>query len=575
MKSIVLLILAFLPFILIGQSTNVDNATSWSEVIEKKEGNIVFYWYPSKPFIYSESNEIVGIEYELANSFVGFLEKKYLINLDVKWVKAEQFDDVIFKLKDFGSGVFGVSSLSITPERARMVKFTTPYIPDISVLVSTSDIEIAQTKVQFNNIFNGLTAITVQNSTLESELLKLRDAYPLEFDIVRIDNAGDIVGSMESMENSFGYVDLPTFLSAMRNGTGVKRQFFYPIIREGLSLTYTHDSDWEEPILAYFESENFERDRQRIISKYLGDDVTELIQTISNSAEFGPYEEIVVLTQEKELQYKELLDSALQAQKDQRIRNLLIGGIAIFILIAILFISRYNLKSKANLALAEKQQQMAELNEEKYNLIKVIDYDLRVSLTKISGLSRLYILENDPLTEDQQKIIEHILHTSDELGSVIGNILDFDASEAAQLNLKFERINLNAIIENVIDELEDLARENGVGFKTTINSHSFVKGDSGSLRLVLENILTNAINSAKKNTTITVGVKDSGKQTTIAVTDQGGGLSEEERLSIFDKSYDGMGLSIVKMYMDLMKGSITCESEPGKGTTFFLSFDIA
>ncbi|MCP4459177.1 MAG: transporter substrate-binding domain-containing protein [Cytophagales bacterium] len=576
MKPLVLFFLALFPVIVHCQSSDTDVATSWSEVIKDKKGTVVFYYYPSKPFIYLENEKILGIEYDLANSFVEFLEKEYQVTLETKWIVANQFDDVIFKLKDFDSGMFGVSSLSITDERAELVNFTPPYIPDISVLISSSNIPIAQTKDEFYQNIDGLTAISVRSSTLETNLIDLQNKNPINYDIVRVDNAGDIIGTIETMENGFGYIDLPTFLAAMAEGTSLKRQFFYPIKREGFGLTYPKRSDWQEPVDDYFTSEKFENDRRQIVAKYLGEDVTELIKTISNSAEFGPYEEIVILTKEKELQYKELLDASIRAQQDQRLRNVLIGGVVVFLFISVLFYSRYNLKTKANIALADSQQQLADLNEEKYNLIKVIDYDLRVSLTKISGLSRLYILENDPLTEDQQKIIEHILHTSDQLGGVIGNILDIDSSQAEQLNLKFEKVNLKSILEHVVTDFENQAKENGVILQSVVDdSYSYVKGDSASLRLVLENLLSNAVNFSKEGNIVTLTIQDTDEKIIVSVSDEGPGLGEEDRINIFEKSSDGMGLSIVKMYADLMKGAITCESELGKGTTFTLSLDKA
>lgn len=576
MKFYALLFLSLIPFTFYGQSTTVEEASSWSEVLSTRQGKVVFYYYPASPFIYLENGNVTGIEFELANSFVEFIEDGYNVELDIEWVIADQFDDVIYKLKDFKSGVFGASSLSITEERAELINFTPPYIPDISVLASTSDIPIAHSKEEFFEVIDGLTAVSVRSSTLESGLINLREKSPIDYDIIQIDNAGGIMQTLDTMEKAFGYVDLPSFLMALGNGSTVQRQYFFPRkLPGGLSLAFPKGSDWKAPVTAYFNSEKYAREKPGMILKYLGSEVTELMKTISNSAEFGPYEEIVLLTQERELQAQELLASAIKAQQDARTRNLLTGGMIVFVLIALLFYSRYVLRTKANLALADKQKQLEELNEEKYNLIKVIDYDMRVSLTKISGLSRLYILENDPLTEDQRKIIEHILDTSDQLGGAIGNILDIDANDASQLNLRFEKINVNEIIEKVMSSFENQANEAGVVLKAVVRTHSFAKGDKPSLLLVMENLLSNAIHVSGKNTEVTLSIQESEDKIIVKVSDQGPGFKEEDKLHIFEKSHDGLELPIVKMYTDLMKGTITCESELGKGTTFSVSLDKA
>ena len=114
MKFYALLFLSLIPLDFYGQSSAIEEASSWSEVISTRQGKVVFYYYPASPFIYLENENVTGIEFELANSFVEFIEEEYNVKLDIEWVMADQFDDVIYKLKDFKSGVFGASSLSIT-----------------------------------------------------------------------------------------------------------------------------------------------------------------------------------------------------------------------------------------------------------------------------------------------------------------------------------------------------------------------------------------------------------------------------------------------------------------------------
>lgn len=588
MKFLSIFCILFCAFASYGQPLSDEYFSSWSEILLNKKGKIAFYWYPSHPFIFLENNEIVGIEYEIASSFVDFLESEYKIELDVNWIKANNFNDVIHKITDYNGGVFGCSSISYTPERAKSVNFMPPYMPDISVIVSSANVPLAHTKKKYYQIFDTLSAIAIKNTTFDGLLKEMRDNHPIEYDISYINDKDDIIETLERTQNMFGYIDLPSFLIAMNKNTIVKRQFFYPVKLEGLSLVYPLNSDWERPIEKYFNSSSFITIQNKILSKYLGEDVNELMNTISTSLEIGPYEEIVILTKEKEFQYKELLHNTIKAQQSQKIRNFLIIGVIFVIFGAMFLYSRYYLKNRANKSLSNKQKQieqknleLKQLNEQKNSLINVLAHDLRTPIHQIQGMAQLFVSENNNMSKSQQDIIDHIINSSKRLDSLIGKILDVEAIETKQLNLKMEAINFHELIDGVVTNFDKLARAKNIELKKLYTrSIALANGDKIYLTQVIDNLLSNAIKFSEENKSVAIDIEESREHLTVIVTDQGPGFTPVDKQMLFKKFQQlsakptageqstGLGLSIVKMYIDLMKASISCESKIGQGTTF-------
>ncbi|MEM7297456.1 MAG: transporter substrate-binding domain-containing protein, partial [Bacteroidota bacterium] len=298
---------------------------SWQDILRSKKGKIVFYWYPNNINIENSKDIIDGVEYDLAVAFANYLNKKYKIDLEVEWNQTSSFEEVMETVSSATGGVFGASSISITKERATYLNFTPPYLTDIAVMVSSPNVPIAQTPAELREILNGLTAVTIANTTLFQSLIDLKNEQNIEFEIKNVDNSGEVIETIGQLENGFGYIDLPNFLVTLRSSPKVRRQFFRPIKLEGLAMIYPKNSDWTVPVNDYFSSDQFQSDKHEIIVKYFGEDVTSVIDRISTSADIGPFEEIMISNREKEQQYKELIASTNREKENARFTNFLIG----------------------------------------------------------------------------------------------------------------------------------------------------------------------------------------------------------------------------------------------------------
>jgi signal transduction histidine kinase/ABC-type amino acid transport substrate-binding protein len=575
-------------------SLKATSGDRWKDILENKGGKVVFYWYPNNIRIDQSKDIIDGVEHDLAMAFVQYLNDKYQINLGLDWIESESFDDVMNNVRNAENGIFGASSISITEERKQYLQFTPPFLPDVSVLVSNPSIPLAHTPKEFDEIFKDLTAITIHRTTLRKELLKLKRERKLNFDIEYVNNSGEIIERIDQLKNGFGYIDLPNFLVSFDKSNKVRRQFFYPIKLEGIAMIYPIDSDWDVPVEDYFGSEQFQIDKRRIIARYFGEDIMDVVDRIAKSAEIGPLEEIVISTREKELQYEELLAAATREKERIRINNaLLIAFISAAFILLFLYIN-FQMKSRANVKLRQQQDtianrnsQLQTLNQEKNDLIKILAHDLRSPISNISGCADL-LKERKNLDEDSEKMIDFISQSSEKIESMISKILDVDAIDSGDHNLTIEEIDINNVVQTVVSENIDKAESKGITITAQLKSEKLkIKADHFYTSQIIENLLTNAIKFSKKNTEIKISAKRDDQGIQISVSDQGPGLTEEDKKRIFKKyqvlsatptggeTSIGIGLSIVKRYTEIMGGGVSFESQVGKGTTFFIQLPVA
>lgn len=564
----------------------------WKDVVDNGKGTLKVYWFPNNVQIPDSKDVLDGIEQDLIYAFANFIEKEYQVDIQVDLIVTGTFDDVMATIKNGEGGMIGASSISITKEREKFLRFAPPYLSDIAVLVSSAKMPLAHTEEEFRQIFDQATAVTIENTTLINALRDLKQKEGLNFDFELMQNSGDILGRIGELENGFGYIDLPNFMDLTAKDLGIQRQFFYPIKLTGLSLAYPIRSDWNVPINKYFTSEQFIQDKTRIITKYLGEDVEAIFEQLARSAEFGPYEEIVISARERELQFRELLE-ATQRDQDKNARIYLLASIAIIALLSLIFIyARYQIKARTNEMLVEQQhiienhnQQLTRLNQEKNDLIEVLAHDLRSPLSKIVGFSRL-LSESEEIRPEEKEINGYIMKSSEKMESMISKILDVEAIESGNRNLNLEKLDLRGLCVEVISEFEDKASDKEIRIISADCHDCYVLGDRFYLRQIIENLLSNAIKFSPKGKEVNISAKVEGKFVCLAVADEGPGIEEEDRERLFNKyqtaalptngeASTGLGLWIVKLFSEMMHGSVRFETELTKGTTFYVLLPLA
>ncbi len=580
------------------------NPSSWSQSYASKKGEVVVFWYTSNPFIFEDQKgDIVGIEPAILEEFKKYLKKKFDVDLTIHYVKSGSFIETYFNARDNNrSGVFGASAFSITEQRKAEVNFSKPYMPDISVLVTNNKVPIVNDKQDFTSIFKGLKAITVKGTTYENDLLRVREEWGVDFEIQYISSNHNILNTIANNDNSFGFIDLPIYLIQLQNNPSiaVHRQNLLPVKREGYAFMLPKNSDWLAPMNEFLASEDFQAKIKDIASGFIDPTLYNFIEEFYSKADNNT----LLVVKEQEMHYEDRL------AQETIMKYYLITALVAFLFFGAIVFYLYIKRYRNHQILAEQSEQIAlqaenierqkaqlekrnseltHLNEEKNTLIKVLAHDLRSPINQIQGFSNIVLLETKNLSADQITYLHQIKDITVRVNKMIGKILDVDALESGRVNLIMEELHPGDLIKHVITTFahESDRKEIDIEFINHVANPDFmVELDRVYATQIIENLISNALKFSNNGTRVTIELEKEDDNIKISVKDEGPGFTDEDKKRLFEKFQQlsakptsgekstGLGLSIVKKFVDLMNGKVWCESTEGKGATFYLVFPI-
>src|SRR5579885_847888 len=230
-------------------------------------------------------------------------------------------------------------------------------------------------------------------------------------------------------------------------------------------------------------------------------------------------------------------------------------------------------------ALRERNEALETAGRLKSEFIANVSYELRTPLNAIIGFAE--ILTNQYFGELSPRQLDYsrgILDSSHRLLSLINDILDLATIEAGYMTLETQEIDIHAMMSGVLALSRERARNKNLAlnFDCPTDIGTLV-GDERRLRQALFNLISNAINFTPGGGSVTLAARRSDGEIALSVIDTGVGVHEEDQVRIFEKfergsplarqSGPGLGLSLVKSFIELHGGRVELTSSPGTGTT--------
>jgi serine phosphatase RsbU (regulator of sigma subunit) len=368
MKKLLLLIIFLYSFVFpaVAQDEYV-RGNGWEAVrFMKAEGVLIVYYYENKPFIYTDDDELSGIEYDLLIQFKNYLKAKHNVNIKLIWKKAETTDDFYEAVGRGDRGSIGVGAVTITEDKKHHFKYSPPYMSDMSVIVSNEQVKDCATMEDFRATFGAMEAVSIEHSFYDKYLAQLQKIILPNMRVKFVRNNDDLIKKIVDSNNIFGYVQLPSYLLALKNGEKIKRQKLFVQSNEtGYGFVLPAKTSWDEPLKEFFNNVQFKDSVNAITKKYLGADISEFVTELENTqnSEVRSSEgnDIVILEKENAIKQLRLKDQEISNQKSQL---LLVSGIFMVLTLATIFFWRFKSKQKANLLLGKINSQLVEKNEE-------------------------------------------------------------------------------------------------------------------------------------------------------------------------------------------------------------------
>ncbi|MGA9513969.1 MAG: ATP-binding protein [Pseudolabrys sp.] len=238
-------------------------------------------------------------------------------------------------------------------------------------------------------------------------------------------------------------------------------------------------------------------------------------------------------------------------------------------------------------ALRERNEALEAADSIKIDFVHHVSYELRSPLTNIIGFANLL---GDPafgtLTHKQDEYLGYITASTNALLALINNILDLATIDAGAMTLNLGDVDIRNSMEAAAEGVQDRLIKNRISLdiRAPANIGSFV-ADERRLRQILFNLLSNAVGFSPEGEIVTLVAERHPDAVYFRVTDRGPGIPPEAMDKVFDwfetdsmgsqHRGPGLGLSLVRSFVELHGGTVTIDSASGQGTTVTCAFPVA
>ena len=233
--------------------------------------------------------------------------------------------------------------------------------------------------------------------------------------------------------------------------------------------------------------------------------------------------------------------------------------------------------------LLDRTAQLDEANAAKEKLFSVIGHDLRGPVGNVK--QSLALLEDGTLSSEEFQDLQGDLRRGvDHVHASLENLMEWAAAQMGSLHPRFEAVPLRETAATALNLLSALAEEKGITLRDDLPAGAAVRADAHQLEAVLRNLLSNAIKFTPLGGRVGLTAREEGGMWRITVRDTGVGMAPERAASLFQARSDyrstpgtrnekglGLGLQICRDFVRAHGGTITAESEPGRGSAFHVT----
>ncbi len=225
--------------------------------------------------------------------------------------------------------------------------------------------------------------------------------------------------------------------------------------------------------------------------------------------------------------------------------------------------------------------QEQQLENMKLDFVSIAAHELRTPITSIRGY--LAILQAEAitkLTEEERKFLERVYISSNELSSLIDNLLNVSRIERGALKLTYSEFSMNDLVSEEIQRQQNLAEQKNIKLILHFKTEYHVNADRFWIGQVIMNLLSNAIKYTQITGQITIQINGNDRNVFVDFIDNGQGIPKDALNHMFEKFFrvsgtleegskgTGLGLFITKAIINAHNGEITVNSEVGQGSTF-------
>ncbi len=266
------------------------------------------------------------------------------------------------------------------------------------------------------------------------------------------------------------------------------------------------------------------------------------------------------------------IDFYLLMSNTQHTMLLLVLLVAVLVIVLIIFVFHTKLR---------KRQMAAQQERERLRFFTNVSHEFRTPLTLIADpLDR--VARSGELSAENSRLLQLAKRQSDVMLNLVGQILDLRKIQNNKMRLQPQHADIAQLVSQWVEGFRPMAEAHEVAVSLLAPTQLNAVTDPDKLERITYNLISNAMKYAPRGSLVEITLSTAGDRFTLSVKDQGRGMTRQETAHVFERFYQspsaasgtGIGLSLVKELVELMKGTISVESEPEKGTRFEVSLPV-
>ena len=244
--------------------------------------------------------------------------------------------------------------------------------------------------------------------------------------------------------------------------------------------------------------------------------------------------------------------------------------------------------NEANQRLTESEKHLLEVNATKDKFFSIISHDLRNPFASIVSFSRILQRDLNQLDEGELRELLHELDKSIlKINNLLENLLQWSRAQTGRIKYIPEYLALYDLVMDNVNLFAAKAKGKGVLVSVGVSPDTVVYADLNMVNAVLRNLISNALKYSGSGSTVDVSAAVSGGECTVVIKDQGVGIAAEHLVGLWDpqnvkttygthdEKGSGLGLILCKEFVEKNKGRISVESTPGVGSTFSFTLPVS
>lgn len=279
------------------------------------------------------------------------------------------------------------------------------------------------------------------------------------------------------------------------------------------------------------------------------------------------------------LEEQENAQKATLAARNWQRNSLLITSLALLVFMGFLYWANRFLKRK-NHVISTQKQQLEDLDQQKNRLYGIVAHDLRSPLLALQR-SNQHIADSldqaDTSTQAREALADNMVATQ-RTYKLLDNLLHWSLDQSKQWSMQPEQHHITTLVDQVLYDYEALIKQKAIDLHLELGAEHLACFDINSLKIVLRNLLDNALKHTPQNGTLRIESTEAEGMLELSLSDNGSGIDPERLAMIFSLSREkvkedmegntgtGLGLPLCKSLIERNQGSFDMESSPGLGT---------